>query len=81
MRSVARFSFALVAAAHLSSAQAQNADDELKVYAVNVVKTPPLEKQFTGYGILSWQWQGDYGGSCCRTLAGVDASPCGDWRP
>src|SRR5664279_3035644 len=32
-------------------AQAQSPDDDLKVYAVNVVKTPPFEKQFTGYGI------------------------------
>ena len=47
----ARLSFVLVAAAHLSSAQAQSVDDELRVYAVNVVKTPPLEKQFTGFGI------------------------------
>ena len=30
---------------------AQSVDDDLRVYAVNVVKTPPLEKQFTGYGI------------------------------
>jgi hypothetical protein len=33
------------------SAQAQNSDGDLEVYAVNVVKTPPFEKQFTGYGI------------------------------
>jgi hypothetical protein len=26
-------------------------DDALKIYAVNVVKTPPFQKQFTGYGI------------------------------
>jgi hypothetical protein len=31
--------------------QAQNADDSLKVYAVNVVKTTPFEKPFTGDGI------------------------------
>ena len=31
--------------------QDQTADDDLRVYAVNVVKTAPLEKQFTGYGI------------------------------
>jgi hypothetical protein len=31
--------------------QAQSSDDALRVYAVNVVKTPPFEKQFTGYGI------------------------------
>jgi hypothetical protein len=31
--------------------RAQTTDDDLKVYAVNVVKQAPLEKQFTGYGI------------------------------
>lgn len=31
--------------------RAQDSDNNLKVYAVNVVKTRPLEKQFTGYGI------------------------------
>lgn len=30
---------------------AQTSDDDLKVYAVNVVKKVPLEKQSTGYGI------------------------------
>ena len=33
-------------------ARAQNLeDDELRVYAVNVVKKAPFEKEFTGYGI------------------------------
>src|SRR5689334_20334581 len=32
-------------------AQAQSSGDDLKVYAVNVVKTPPFEKQFTGFGV------------------------------
>jgi hypothetical protein len=31
--------------------EAQSSDDDLEVYAVNVVKTPPFEKQITGYGI------------------------------
>jgi hypothetical protein len=30
-------------------------DDWLRIYAVNVVKTPPFEKQFTGYGIYLGQ--------------------------
>lgn len=33
------------------SAHAQSSDADLKIYAVNVVKTPPFEKQLTGYGI------------------------------
>jgi hypothetical protein len=32
-------------------AHAQSWDNDLRVYAVNVVKTAPLEKQFTGFGI------------------------------
>jgi len=32
-------------------ARAQTSDDDLKIYAVNVVKKAPLEKEFTGYGI------------------------------
>ena len=52
MRIAARMRFIIIAAACLSvAAHAQSHDDELKVYAVNVVKTPPFEKQFTGYGI------------------------------
>ena len=51
MRVTAWLVFVLMATTCLSSARAQNADDELRVYAVNVVKTPPLEKQFTGFGI------------------------------
>lgn len=50
------FSFVVVMAVCLSShAQAQSPDDDLRVYAVNVVKTRPLEKQFTGYGIYLGQ--------------------------
>jgi hypothetical protein len=46
------FGFIIIAAACISvPVQAQSWDDDLEVYAVNVVKTPPLEKQFTGYGI------------------------------
>lgn len=46
--------FAIVVALAVSlpwPATAQTPDDDLKIYAVNVVKTPPLEKQFNGYGI------------------------------
>ena len=32
-------------------ARAQTPDDDLKVYAVNVTKTRPFAKQFTGYGV------------------------------
>jgi hypothetical protein len=56
MRLAAWVCFVIVAAACLSvPARAQSPDDELKVYAVNVVKTPPLETQFTGYGIYLGQ--------------------------
>jgi hypothetical protein len=52
MRFACWSSFIIIAAACISvPAHAQNPDDDLKVYAVNVVKTPPLEKQFIGYGI------------------------------
>ncbi len=52
MRLAAWFGFIMIVAACISvPVQAQNPDDDLKVYAVNVVKTPPFEKQFTGYGI------------------------------
>jgi len=46
------FGIAIMAAAQISApAQAQTSDDSLRIYAVNVVKTPPFKKQFTGYGI------------------------------
>jgi hypothetical protein len=32
-------------------AKAQTGDDDLRIYAVNIVKTPPLKAHFTGYGI------------------------------
>ena len=52
MRLAAWFGFIIIAAAYMSApALAQSSDDDLKVYAVNVVKTAPFEKQFTGYGI------------------------------
>lgn len=38
-----------------ASVRAQITDDSFKVYAVNVVKTPPFEKQFTGYGVYLGQ--------------------------
>jgi hypothetical protein len=54
MRLAARFGFIIIAAACVSvPVQARSPDDNLKVYAVNVVKTPPWEKQFTGYGITA----------------------------
>jgi hypothetical protein len=52
MRLAAWFGFIIIAAAYMSApALAQSSDDDLEVYAVNVVKTSPFEKQFTGYGI------------------------------
>lgn len=52
MRPSAWLVFVIVASAHLSvPAQAQTDDDSLRIYAVNVIKTPPLKPQFTGYGI------------------------------
>jgi hypothetical protein len=53
MRVAAWFGFvAMAAACAIGPAQAQGPeDDELRVYAVNVVKKAPLEKEFTGYGI------------------------------
>lgn len=52
MRSAARFAFVIATAAHLSApVHAQTADDSLRVYAVNVVKTAPFENRFTGDGI------------------------------
>jgi hypothetical protein len=49
--SIAGFIVAVLAAHVFVPARAQTADDSLRIYAVNVVKTPPFEKQFTGYGI------------------------------
>jgi hypothetical protein len=53
MRSVACIGFILAAAASAMATPLHGAvlDDALRVYAVNVVKTPPFEQQFTGYGI------------------------------
>lgn len=34
-----------------AKANAQSLDDALRIYAVYVVKSPPFEKQFTGYGV------------------------------
>lgn len=39
----------------LRLAQAQTPNDSLKIYAVDVVKTPPFKKQFTGYGVYLGQ--------------------------
>jgi hypothetical protein len=38
-----------------SSDAGQSLDEDLRIYAVNVVKTPPLEQQFIGYGIYLGQ--------------------------
>ena len=52
MRSTMWFGIAIMAVAHISApAQAQTSDDFLRIYAVDVVKTPPFKKKFTGYGI------------------------------
>jgi hypothetical protein len=56
MRLAAWFVFIVIAAAHISvPAHAQSPDDAFKVYAVNVVHTPPLKKPFIGYGIYLGQ--------------------------
>jgi hypothetical protein len=56
MRLSAYLASAIVISSLLSaSAHAQSTDDDFRIYAVNVVKTPPLEKQFTGYGIYLGQ--------------------------
>jgi hypothetical protein len=56
MRQSAYFASTIVIASLLSaSVHAQSSDDDLRIYAVNVVKTPPLEKQITGYGIYLGQ--------------------------
>jgi hypothetical protein len=58
MRLAAWFGFIIIAAANMYvPAQAQspdgslNPDDSLRIYAVNVVHSRPLEEPFTGYGI------------------------------
>jgi hypothetical protein len=56
MRQTACFALATVIACLLpKSAPAQSTDDDLRIYAVNVLKTPPFEKQITGYGIYLGQ--------------------------
>ncbi len=56
MRQTACFALATVIVGLLpGSAHAQPTDDDLRIYAVNVAKTPPFEKQFTGYGIYLGQ--------------------------
>jgi hypothetical protein len=58
MRSTAWFGFVIIAIAttHSSApAYAQTSDDSLRIYAVNVVKTPPFQKQFTGDGVYLGQ--------------------------
>jgi hypothetical protein len=56
MRSSAGIGSIILAIIQLTvPAPAQTTDDDLKIYAVNVVKTAPFEKQFTGYGIYLGQ--------------------------
>lgn len=52
MRLAVRFALAIVmASAAGARVLAQSPDDSLNIYAVNVVKTTPFEKPFTGNGI------------------------------
>src|SRR5262249_11618253 len=57
MRQQALLSLSIIIVAVLMSVQvrAEACDDALRMYAVNVVKTPPFAKQFTGYGIYLGQ--------------------------
>jgi hypothetical protein len=56
MRQTACFVLATVIGCLLPrSAPAQSTDDDLRIYAVNILKTPPFEKQITGYGIYLGQ--------------------------
>ena len=56
MSQSAYFAFAItIAIFAASAAPAQSTDDDLRIYAVKVVKTPPFEKQITGYGIYLGQ--------------------------
>jgi hypothetical protein len=56
LRQSAYFAFAIaIATFAASAAPAQSTDDDVRIYAVNVVKTAPFEKQFTGYGIYLGQ--------------------------
>ncbi len=56
MRQTACFALAAVIVGVLfGSAHAQPTDDDLRIYAVIVAKTPPFEKQFSGYGIYLGQ--------------------------
>jgi hypothetical protein len=52
MRRSARLGLVIMAAASISpAALAQNPDDDLRIYAIHIVKTTPFEKPFTGDGI------------------------------
>jgi hypothetical protein len=56
MRQTAYFAIATAIGCLLPrSAPAQSTDGDLRIYAVNVVKTAPFEKQFTGFGIYLGQ--------------------------
>jgi hypothetical protein len=55
-RLVNRFWLAIALALQLTIPSiAQSNDDSLRIYAVNVVKTPLFQRQFTGYGIYLGQ--------------------------
>ena len=73
MRLAVWLSLVVTATATSPHVLAQSVDDDLRVYAVNVVKTPPLEKQFTGYGIYlgnGWFIQSSGNGVDLATLDG-----------
>jgi hypothetical protein len=56
MRAAKWLGLVIIAAAPLSTpARTQTPDDSLRVYAVDVVKTPPFQRQFTGKGIYLGQ--------------------------
>jgi hypothetical protein len=51
MRIVARFILTSLLAGYTGSpVRAQTLDDSLRIYAVNILKTPPFQIHFTGYG-------------------------------
>ena len=75
MRLAVWLSLVVTATATSPHVLAQSVDDDLRVYAVNVVKTPPLEKQFTGYGSIS-ATESNNGGSRLWTAATWPAVTC-----
>ena len=56
MRLARRLGLIIVAMINIPTPLHAQADDEaLRIYAVNVVKTPPFQKPFTGYGVYLGQ--------------------------